>query len=131
MWVQQEQRRSWCWRRGRLPALSSGGMPNFEEKDFRKAVRDLRVLVPPVWPVSVRRAKMQGDGDCELIHKKGKSPYFVIRVNKELPVEAMFYVLLHEWAHALSWGSESHRIRAHGPEWGIAMSRIWQQLLED
>ena len=74
---------------------------------------------------------MYHDCDCSLIHNDGKTPYFVVRVNKDLPAEAMFYVLLHEWAHALSWGSESHRIQAHGPEWGIAMSRIWQQLMED
>ena len=106
-------------------------MRSSQEKKFAKMVRELRVLVPPVWAVSVRRAKMFDDGDCELVRKEGKTPHFVIRVNKELPHEAMIYVLMHEWAHALSWGSESHRIRAHGPEWGIAMSRIWQQLLED
>jgi len=106
-------------------------VPERSDKTFRKTVNELRVLVPPVWAVSVRRVKMPNDGDCELVHKEGKTPYFVIRVNKELPDEAKMYVLLHEWAHALSWGSESHRIQAHGPEWGIAMSRIWQQLLEN
>jgi len=101
--------------------------------DFRKSARDLRVLAPPVWAVSVRRCKMPaGDhGDCSLVSKDGGQPHFRIRVAKALPEEAQVYVLLHEWAHALSWGSESHRIRAHGPEWGIAMSRIWQALVED
>jgi predicted SprT family Zn-dependent metalloprotease len=71
------------------------------------------------------------EGDCTLIAKEGKSPRFAIRIDNKLSVDAQFYVLLHEWAHALSWGSESHRIRFHGPEWGLAMSRIWQSLLED
>ena len=70
-------------------------------------------------------------GDCALVAKDGETPRFRIRVDRAIAEEAQVYVLLHEWAHALSWGSESHRIRHHGPEWGIAMSRIWQALVED
>jgi predicted SprT family Zn-dependent metalloprotease len=69
-------------------------------------------------------------GDCTLV-ASGTAPQFRIRIDRALPEEAQVYVLFHEWAHALSWGSESHRIRAHGAEWGIAMSRIWQALVED
>jgi len=96
-------------------------------------VRDLRVLAPPVWPVKVRRRKLpEGvQGDCSLVVPEGQAPHYSVRISADLPEEAQIYVLLHEWAHALSWGSESHRIRAHGAEWGIAMSRIWQALLED
>jgi hypothetical protein len=95
--------------------------------------RHLRVLAPPVWPVRVRCLRLPEDteGDCLLCVPKGKSPYYAIRVNSRLSPDTQVYVLLHEWAHALSWGSDSHRIRAHGAEWGIAMSRIWQALLED
>ena len=95
--------------------------------------RELRVLPPPVWSVRVRRVKLPDGthGDCSLCPPKGGGPHYSIRVSSGLSAEAQVYVLLHEWAHALSWGSESHRIRAHGAEWGIAMSRIWQALLED
>jgi len=99
---------------------------------FRDTVRHLRVLVPPVWPVSVRRAKLGDDvhGYCSL-STQGKSPRYLIRVSAELSDETQVYVLIHEWAHALSWASDSHRIRHHAPEWGLAMSRIWQALKED
>ena len=70
-------------------------------------------------------------GDCSLSEKGKGAPRFTVRVDRTLAEEAQVYILLHEWAHALSWCSESHRIRAHGPEWGIAMSRIWQALVED
>jgi predicted SprT family Zn-dependent metalloprotease len=73
----------------------------------------------------------ESNGFCELVKPKKGTPFFRICLCKTLEPEAMFYVLIHEWAHAISWGSETHRIEAHGPEWGIAMSRIWQQLLED
>lgn len=100
---------------------------------FTKTARDLRVLAPPVWAVSVRRCKMPSGthGDCTMLAKEGEAPRFIIRVDRKLDEETQVYVLLHEWAHALSWGSESHRIRNHGAEWGIAMSRIWQALVED
>jgi len=103
------------------------------DSGFIKIARELRVLVPPVWPVRVRRCKMPEGvhGDCALVVKKPSEPHYVIRVAKDLDEQAQVYVLMHEWAHALSWGSESHRIRNHGPEWGIAMSRIWQALVED
>ena len=99
---------------------------------FGKAARALRVLVPPVWSIKVRRCKMPDGthGDCALV-TSNPTPHYVVRVDKELDEQAQIYVLMHEWAHALSWGSESHRIRNHGPEWGIAMSRIWQAFVED
>jgi len=99
--------------------------------DFLGTIRQLRVLVPPVWSVKVRRVRLADFGDCSLVVKVGQAPYYSIRVNRELRDDAQIFVLLHEWAHALSWGTESHRVRAHGPEWGIAMSRIWQALMED
>jgi len=99
---------------------------------FRETARHLRVLVPPVWPVRVRRSKLADDvhGYCAL-STQGRTPHYTIRVNSELHEEAQVYVLIHEWAHALSWSSDSHRIRHHAPEWGLAMSRIWQALRED
>ena len=98
---------------------------------FRETAKQLRVLIPPVWPVTTRRLKMEDHGDCTFLKESKLGPFFVIRVNKELDEVAQVLVLIHEWAHALSWGSESHRIRNHGPEWGIAMSRVWQALNED
>ena len=102
------------------------------EATLRDLLKRLRILTPPVWSVKVRRVKLaDSNGDCELVKPTNGDPFFRIRLSDALEPEAMFYVLIHEWAHAISWGSETHRIEAHGPEWGIAMSRIWQQLLED
>ena len=98
---------------------------------FRDASKALRVLVPLVWPVSIRRVSMPDWGDCTFVKESKKGPMFIIRVSKELDEDCAIMILLHEWAHALSWGSDSHRIRSHGPEWGIAMSRIWQAMIED
>lgn len=95
--------------------------------------RQLRVLVPPVWPIRVRRTQLEDSyGDCTFFRGGNRQePYFMIRIAKGMGPAAETLVLVHEWAHALSWGSDSHRIRSHGPEWGIALSRIWQALYED
>jgi hypothetical protein len=102
-----------------------------ELRPWRAIVRDLRVLVPPVWPVEVRRVKMPKDawGDCSL--RKGKGgPRYVIRVDRDLEPIAALQILIHEWAHVLSWGSESHLLDDHGPEFGLAYSRVYQALFE-
>jgi hypothetical protein len=102
------------------------------EFEFTALARHLRVLLPPVWPVRVRRVLVSdGYGDCALVRESKHGPHFVLRVHKELDSSAQTLILIHEWAHALSWGTETHRVQAHGPEWGLAMSRIWQALLED
>ena len=102
------------------------------EVALRDLLKRLRILAPPLWTVQVRRMRLaDSNGDCELVKPKKGDPFFRIRISDELGPETLFYVVVHEWAHTLSWGSDSHRIEAHGPEWGIAMSRIWQQLLED
>ena len=99
---------------------------------FRPTPRRLRILVPPVWPVKVRSLPLTHvDGDCTFLHESKSGPHFSIRVNSKIAEETRVSILIHEWAHALSWGSGTHRIRDHGPEWGLAMSRIWQALVED
>ena len=101
--------------------------------DFRNTARNLRVLVPPMWPIWVRRLTLPDEdhGDCAFVRESKKGPHFIIRLNRELSEDALIFALIHEWAHALSWGADTHRIADHGPEWGLAMSRIWQALLED
>jgi hypothetical protein len=103
-----------------------------EQSSPRELARKLRILVPPTWPVQVRTVQLsESHGDCELVKESKRGPHFRIRLAKSLSLDAAQFALIHEWAHCLSWGSESHRISHHGPEWGIAMSRIWQALMEE
>lgn len=72
-------------------------------------------------------------GDC--CAARGK---FQIRVSRELNESEAVDVLLHEWAHALSWEAcvgkvaysrsiSDHEFEqlAHGPKWGLAFSRVY------
>ena len=91
--------------------------------------RILRVKCPPLFPVRVSRVPLVHHGQCSFIRGR-KRFYFVIELNRGLTLAHQIDVLLHEWAHALSWTSESHEIDHHGPEWGIAMSRVYQAVFE-
>ena len=60
------------------------------------------------------------DGDCQLV--KG---VFQIRVNHKLPEYYAVDIFIHELSHAVAW---SERID-HGPQWGIAYSKIYRMFL--
>lgn len=97
--------------------------------EFRDTVEELKDKVPLPYPVSVRRVRLAtAAGDCDL-DKKGKWK-FKIRIEKGLDENAAVLTLLHEWAHALAWNPAYDKglYEDHGPEWGIAYSRIWQKL---
>lgn len=98
---------------------------------FPRLLRALREHCPPVLPVRVRRCAMP-DGldavaDCRLMEDdEGRPSHFAIRVDARLPDVAACDALAHEVAHALSWTTEHPAFLEHGPEWGLAMSRVYR-----
>jgi hypothetical protein len=103
---------------------------------FFRIVDELRIALPPNRPVVVQADRQLGhkEGDCCVIGRR-----FRIRVSRELNLSQRIDVLIHEWAHALSWDAavgkvaKSRRISdsefdwlAHGPKWGIAYSKVYQ-----
>lgn len=91
--------------------------------DFRRSIALLRAGLPLQYPVTVRRARLEEEmnGYCEW-----RSGRFQIRIRSNTSTEFQIWILAHEWAHALCW--ESDNFEDHGPEWGIAMSRVYQVL---
>ena len=59
----------------------------------------------------------------------GKPDHFVIRIADRLDEDIAIYFLMHEWAHCLAW-HEGDLVEHHGPEWGLAMARVHQALIE-
>jgi hypothetical protein len=99
--------------------------------NFQEAVEELRESVPPSYPVSVRRTKMNFPGDCELkiVKIKGKAQQrFVIRISRFMDEQSAIMTLLHEWAHALVW--EVPGAKDHGAEWGVAYARVYRAYLK-
>jgi len=102
---------------------------------FLRVVKQLKRHLPPSRPVIVitGRPLSKKDGDCCVV--KGK---FQIRVCRDLNESQAVDVLLHEWAHAISWEAcvgKAANIRrlseyeferlAHGPRWGLAYSKVY------
>lgn len=101
---------------------------------FFRVVEQLKIHLPPSRPVIVLAGRqLANDGDCSVVRGK-----FQIRVSRELNEAEAVDVLLHEWAHALSWeacvgkAAKSRSISdyeferlAHGPKWGLAFSRVY------
>jgi hypothetical protein len=101
---------------------------------FFRVVEQLKIRLPPGRPVTVLAGRqLANHGDCCVVRGK-----FRIRVSRELNESEAVDVLLHEWAHALSWeacvGKVAHSTSvsaheferlAHGPKWGLAFSRVY------
>jgi hypothetical protein len=84
-------------------------------------------------PVRVRSvpAKQLGKfhGTCDFDATYGKVGRFEIRINRAASFALRLDVLIHEWAHALTWFG-SPLIDDHSEEWGCAYARIYRALCE-
>jgi hypothetical protein len=67
-------------------------------------------------------------GTCELL--PGKSPEFRITLRNDLSEDLAVHTLIHEWAHALSWGCNDWD-EDHGPTWGLALGKIWSVIYDE
>lgn len=105
--------------------VKTGGREKRRRKLF-KAVRLLRVFASPKDGRGVRvriSAEVPTDrlGDCTQ-----KKDHYLIRLNKAVvdgSPDAVYLVLAHEWAHAISWEAGSYD---HGDSWGLAIARCWR-----
>tara|TARA_R100000458_G_C8278175_1_gene254049 strand:- start:1648 stop:1995 length:348 start_codon:yes stop_codon:yes gene_type:complete len=102
------------------------------KKEWREAVTILRHECPPHYPVKARRVKVPDDiyGDTDLKELKNGKRFFMIRVSQELSKAETLEVLVHEWAHAISWTSGHGRIRDHGAEWGLAYASAYRAIYQ-
>ena len=91
--------------------------------------RELRGLCPTVVPTSVRFTELAPDvnGTCqELRTRNGDLKGFRICISTSLGRDFAHHILVHEWAHALSWSAEHPTVNDHGPEFGLAYARVYQ-----
>lgn len=103
-------------------------------KRFRDMVALLRDRVPALLPVRVYlRASLPENvwGWTELKHSAdGKASHFVIAVRRHQSWVVIRDTLLHEWAHAIAWRLEHETVCDHDPEWGLALSRCYQETIQ-
>ena len=107
---------------------------------FRSAVTALRLECPSIIPVRIRRVRLAG-GMYGHARTTSTSPARIIITvathirdpgerERRTTVNEQRDTLMHEWAHAIAWTSNA-RVDHHGPEWGLAMSRVYQAVIED
>lgn len=114
-----------------LPPDERGMTP----RDLRALVTVLQATFPTLYPT---RLRLVGSNDKNLgpdcwgvtyIGKVKGEPCIVIKLLKTLAWPANFLVLLHEYAHAMTWKPDHQETDDHhSPEWGIAEHRLWTWL---
>ena len=100
---------------------------------WRRWLHNLRSTCPTKHPVTVRRVALRPlidvYGDCDLKPGGKSGPYFLIRIDAALPLGFAFMILLHEYAHALTWFDNPDH--DHGAEWGTMFAELWREYMQD
>lgn len=91
---------------------------------YKKLVSFLKKKYPSK-KISIVRTTMSANVDGLCQQKTDNS--FSIRIDKTLPEYYAIEVLLHEFAHILSWNKDKN---VHGKHWGIAYSKVYRAYLE-
>lgn len=88
-----------------------------------EAKNALRRKCQPDHPVYVRQTKVNKDtlGECSF---NEDSKRFNIRIDKKLSVQHKLGILIHEWAHTLTWFTD--RVDDHSSAWGIAYAKCYR-----
>lgn len=103
------------------------------ELKAKKLMALLRRQCPTNFPVRFRwvdEAEI-GDiwGDCEFVEKRGKRPFFSVRMSRMVPEtlnwSCVWDLIVHEYAHALAWTPAHRNLKDHGPLWGVAYSMCY------
>ena len=96
-------------------------------RHFWKMVRLFRALLPAPDGLPVRIRITDNVPDERMADTSRYSKQYLIRLKKDLSIrspELAFTLLVHEWAHVLTWGVEHE----HGDEWGLELARCWRLL---
>lgn len=99
---------------------------------FHRMLRDLREFCPTVVPVRVRRVPLDDClGYAVARHTaEGHLSHFYVALDSQQSWDSMWQVLVHEWAHCLAWHEGHETVDDHGPEWGLAVARVYQDVVE-
>jgi hypothetical protein len=99
-------------------------------RTLKQALETLRVLCPTPHPVDVRRVRMADNdfGYADLV--TGDKPKFKVRINRALQLDFQIWVLIHEWAHCMTWDLSHSRHDDHGAHFGVAYSEAYNAIYQ-
>ena len=104
--------------------------PERAEKIWRRSLHLLRVEHPPGAPVFVSRRPLKDAwATCYYMPVRHR---LVITVDPRVEdINIMLQLLVHEWAHAVSWFDEGTAPgRDHGPAWGVAHAACYTTVFD-
>ena len=103
-------------------------MDPFELEPWRDAIAALRVLCPLSCKVSITRIRMPSGsfGDCDK-----RSGRFYIRVERNIGLHHSLLVLVHEYAHAMTWELYKRRDGDHTAHFGVALAECYRAIWEE
>jgi predicted mannosyl-3-phosphoglycerate phosphatase (HAD superfamily) len=94
-----------------------------------KMLNILEVKLPLPFSVRLVIRKLEeehGYSDFRETPKRGRS--FIIGICTGMESAQAEDTLMHEYAHCLSWFSTQED---HGPEWGVAFSRVYRAIIDE
>jgi len=99
---------------------------------YRRFLKELREICPPIVPVKTRRRKLKDCIAYTTLHRndEGLPTHFEITIDSRLSWEATWQVLPHEWAHCLAWNEDHPTVTDHDPQFGLAYSHVWEDVVE-
>ena len=94
---------------------------------WKQAIEDLRTECNPGYPVTVvRRVLKQQCALC--VFEKSR---FRLTIDSNASFQHQLDLLLHEWAHAMSWFAPELEKTDHPDEWGLCLSRCYRAVMHD
>ncbi len=93
----------------------------------RRYARALRKSCPLGRPVKIRFLSSMGDlGRASRITEGGRLHSYQIDISRELCLQAVLDVLIHEWAHLLTWQETKDCRDEHPAAWGVAYAKVYR-----
>ena len=86
----------------------------------------LKNAFPAQRPVSVASCKIDKEllGSVELV-----GCCFKVEIGNTLSLNMRLEILIHEWAHVISWFGAGHE-EDHPDDWGLAYAKIYREFIE-
>jgi len=112
-------------------------------KRYRRALRALRMECPTLLPVRVVLCPFPGPVRlCGWTSLVGENQGFRLVVRervvergaktaRRLNDSEVIEVLIHEWAHCMTWSSGQSEMQDHPPAWGVAYAECYRAVIED
>lgn len=104
-------------------------------KSFKQINNLLKKRLPPAYPVKIQYVKSGSGyfGYVDLKTQRNGRKYFLLKISLDQCEDTAIETLMHEWAHIISWPVGNSWVdwrEDHGPDFGVAYSKVYQVVIE-